>query len=173
MKDILLRHKDHFIECEINGLEMTYTYSDDPKCHYVQTLRNRDSYDCLKRMLNDIYDESEDKDGGYEYACEILQTTECDRFFEGVGRIYFDMRSRDEINEYELEASEKVWLMRSCYISRKEPVHEVARPAMERILSTYSDIPEDGYDTWECGYWNGIMAALRWVLGDDKNFLDT
>ena len=37
----------------------------------------------------------------------------------------------------------------------------------------YDDIPEDGYDTWERGYWNGIMGALRWVIGLEKNFLDT
>ena len=44
---------------------------------------------------------------------------------------------------------------------------------IDRIFSTYNDIPEDGYTDWECGYWNGIMGALRWVLGDDKDFLDT
>ena len=173
MKDILLRHGDQFIECDINDLELTYTYSFDPKAHYVHTLRDRDSYGGLKRMLTDIYNESECKDDGYEYACELLQTTECDKFFVGMGRIYFDIRSRAEINKYELEASEKVWLMRSCHISSREPIHEVARPTMERILNTYKDIPEDGYDTWECGYWNGIMGALRWVLGDEKDFLDT
>lgn len=45
--------------------------------------------------------------------------------------------------------------------------------AVQRILSTYSDIPEDGYNDWKCGYWNGILGALRWAMGDEKNFLDT
>jgi hypothetical protein len=26
---------------------------------------------------------------------------------------------------------------------------------------------------WNYGYWSGILAALRWVLGDEKDFLDT
>lgn len=82
-------------------------------------------------------------------------------------------RSVNEIVEYQEEAFDKVWLMRNCYISEKLPVNEVGRPAMERILNTYDDIPEEGYSDWECGYWNGIMGALRWVLGDEKNDLDT
>lgn len=71
------------------------------------------------------------------------------------------------------EAFDKVWLMRNCCIASKEPVHEVSRSGMERILNYYDDIPEKGYDDWECGYWNGILGALRWVLGNEKDFLDT
>lgn len=26
---------------------------------------------------------------------------------------------------------------------------------------------------WDYGYWSGILAALRWVMGDEKDFLDT
>ena len=83
------------------------------------------------------------------------------------------MRQKEEIEEYLKEAVDKVWLMRNCDIQNKLPTHEVGRPNMERILSTYKDIPQKGYDTWECGYWNGIMGALRWVLGCEKDFLDT
>ena len=84
-----------------------------------------------------------------------------------------DIRSEKEIQDYLTEADDKVWLMRNYDIAHKLPKHEVGRPAIDRILSTYDDIPKTGYDTWECGYWNGIMGALRWVLGDEKNFLDT
>jgi hypothetical protein len=28
-------------------------------------------------------------------------------------------------------------------------------------------------DDWEWGYMNGKFAALRWVLGDEWDFLDT
>jgi hypothetical protein len=82
-------------------------------------------------------------------------------------------RSVNEIVEYQEEAFDKVWLMRSCYIPEKIPVNEVGRPGMERIFNMYDDIPEDGYTDWDCGYWNGILGALRWVLGDEKNDLDT
>lgn len=170
MKDILLIDGDDYIECELNGLELTYTYSDELKCHYVSTLHNKEAYEELKRELDDICNEE-----GYEEAREYLNYVDFnDRFFvKDSHRMYFDLRSRDEIHEYEKEACDKVWLMRLCNIANKTPLHEVSRPAMNRILSTYDDIPKDGYTDWECGYWNGIMGALRWVLGDEKDFLDT
>lgn len=93
------------------------------------------------------------------------------------------MRRVKEIKEYMDEAFDKVWLMRThpCDISsiEKERVKNVtwvtARNAIfeQRILETYPDIPEDEYTDWESGYWNGILGALRWVLGDEKNDLDT
>lgn len=82
-------------------------------------------------------------------------------------------RNTKEIHDYMEEAFDKVWLMRNCYIADKMPVNEVGRPGIERIFNTYDDIPEDGYSDWECGYWNGIMGALRWVLGSEKDLLDT
>lgn len=83
------------------------------------------------------------------------------------------MRKTKEIQTYEKEAFDKVWLMRTSPC--KSPEIEVNRQAaVERILAAYDDIPEEGYDDWECGYWNGVMATLRWVLGDEeKNNLDT
>lgn len=81
-------------------------------------------------------------------------------------------RTNKEILEYMDEAFDKVWLMRSHPVD--DPVIEAKRLlAVKRILKTYDDIPEDEYSKWECGYWNGILGALRWVLGDEKDFLDT
>lgn len=174
MKDILLQHQDHYIECEVDGLEFIYTYSDDPKRHYVLTLRNEASYDSLKNKIREVYESYENKSEGYEVACELLETSDRDGFFTNdIGLCYCDLRDEDEILAYHKEAENKVWLMRSCYIADREPVHEVSRSAMEHILNTYDDIPKEGYSDWECGYWNGIMGALRWVLGEEKDFLDT
>ena len=82
---------------------------------------------------------------------------------------YFNVknhRSKKELRKYEEEAFDKVWLMRTAY--------DENFPAVKRILDTYDDIPKDGYDDWECGYWNGVLGTLRWVLGDDeKDNLDT
>ena len=82
-------------------------------------------------------------------------------------------RSRKDLIAYHKEVDDKVWLMRSRPCD--DPEAEAGRQAeIERILDTYDDIPEDGYDIWEYGYWSGVMATLRWVLGDDeKNNLDT
>lgn len=86
-------------------------------------------------------------------------------------------RSTKEIEEYANEAFDRVWLMRSQPCSDLE-TETRRQEAIERILSMYPDIPlcdytEYAYTDWECGYWNGIMSALRWVLGYEKDFLDT
>lgn len=77
-------------------------------------------------------------------------------------------RDKKEISEYEKEAFDKVWLMRNWDTNNLK-----GQEAIKRIENTYDDIPEDGYTDWECGYWNGILAALRWVEGNGKNFLDS
>lgn len=170
MKDILLRHGDSFIECELEELKMTYTFSDDPKAHTVVILKDHNSYDDLKIKMNRIC-----KSYGYDAACNFLETVDCHRdyFEEGNSKLYFDLRTREEIEDYLDEANDKVWLMRNCFISKRIPKHEAGIPAINRIFSTYDDIPKEGYTNWGCGYWNGIMGALRWVLGLDKDFLDS
>lgn len=174
MKDYLLKHGRYSIKCDIDGLKMTYTFGDDARCHFVVTLRNEEVFDELIEELNDIYNSFNDRGDGYCAVCEYLETMDChDKYFVGESYIYHDLRSRGEINDYLDEALDKVWLMKNCDISRRRPKYEVDRASMERILDDYDDIPKDGYSDWDCGYWNGIMGALRWVLGDDKNFLDT
>ena len=82
-------------------------------------------------------------------------------------------RSAQELIDYEKEAFDKVWLMRTSPCNTPE-IEARRQEAVERILNTYDDIPEDGYDDWECGYWNGVMATCRWALGDEeKDNLDT
>lgn len=169
MKGYLLKHGKHYIKSEINGTDLTYTFCNDPTFHIVITLKDLDLYNDLKQEINDIYDSIDDKD---EALCEIydfLDSNECYRtYFSGETYCYKDMRNRQEIENYESEACDKSWLARNWYPGMRAPNRTV-----ERILNVYDDIPEDGYDTYDCGYWNGIMAALRWVLGEEKNFLDT
>ena len=32
----------------------------------------------------------------------------------------------------------------------------------------------DGFDSWDCGFWNGVLGTLRWVLDEEeKDMLDT
>lgn len=51
-------------------------------------------------------------------------------------------------------------------------IEEARLQAIERIEKEYPEVL-NGFDDWECGYWNGIMGALRWVMGDEKDFLDS
>lgn len=174
MKDILLRHGDICIECELEGTKLTYTFGDDPKRHLVSTLKTENSYNRMKRELNELYESYEDKDEGYFDVCETMETVDFhNRYFTGESYMYNDLRSRDEIGNYLREAEDKAWLMCCCDIANRKPKHGASTTAMNRILNAYDDIPKEGYDAWNCGYWNGIMGALRWILGDEKNYLDT
>lgn len=81
-------------------------------------------------------------------------------------------RSTKKIQAYAKEAADKVWLLHTK--PDKNPTTEVTRQEnVGRILKTYNDIPDGGYTEWEGGYWHGVLSALRWVLGDSKDFLDT
>lgn len=82
------------------------------------------------------------------------------------------MRTEEEILDYMNEATDKVWLMRSRP-TRNPQIERRRQEAIRRILRTYDDIPPEGYSDWECGYWNGVMGALRWALGSERDFLDT
>lgn len=166
MKDYLLQHDGRYIECELDGLKLTYTCSCDPKVHYEVKLRSRAAYCKLKDTIQKIYESHENTSDAYWEAWEFMDSHSSDEFFTNdIRMMHRDLRDVDEICAYEKEAFDKVWLMRS-------------RPGecpdgVQRVLDRYDDIPENGYTDWDCGYWNGIMGALRWVMGDEKDFLDT
>ena len=83
------------------------------------------------------------------------------------------LRSEKELEKYEQEAFDKVWLMRTSPCDIPE-IEARRQEAVKRIMDTYDDIPEYGYDDWGCGFWNGVMATCRWALGDEeKDNLDT
>lgn len=174
VRDILIRHKDNYIECEIEGLELTYTYSDEPKRHHVVRLRDRLSYETLKNEVNNFYNSCRDKGDAYLNICEFLETVDChDKYFtKDAGHVYCDLRDRDEINDYLKEAWDKVWLMRNCDVSSRIPLHEASRPdasdynpkmkwvdnLIQRVEMEADppimNIPldENGEPTWQPGY---------------------
>lgn len=175
MKNVLLGHGEHYIEYELDGLRFTYKCDDDAY-YYTGELKNEDSFSEMKKELLNIYHEMD-----YESVLDQMNTVDfVDKYFKDEHlTCYCDLRTRDEIHEYEKEACDKVWYMRSRPVSnpnnnpKLDEIELGRRKGIARVLNTYKDIPEDGYTDWECGYWNGIMGALRWVLGDEKDFLDT
>ena len=84
------------------------------------------------------------------------------------------MRKEKEILEYLDEAFDKVWLMRTTPCENSDREEERIKN-VERILNQYSDIPKEGYSEWDCGFYNGVLGTLRWVLDENENkdFLDT
>lgn len=92
-----------------------------------------------------------------------------DYFKEKYGR-----RSKKEIDKYLDEAFDKVWLVRSYDFENKTNIYKEGKEGCNRILSQYKDIPQNGYSTWDYGFWSGVLATLRWVRYDEeKNNLDT
>lgn len=83
----------------------------------------------------------------------------------------YDMRKIKEIQDYEQEAMNRVWYMRSRPCNIPE-IEEGRLKALEKVEKEYPEVL-DGFDEWECGYWNGILGAMRWVMGEDKDMLDT
>ena len=93
------------------------------------------------------------------------------------------MRTTVEILAAEDEFFDKVWYVRSLIREeriadgRDEPMQpEIARSAaaararVEQRLGVENLGP---WPDWEWGFVNGKLSALRWVLGEEWDFLDT
>lgn len=82
------------------------------------------------------------------------------------------MRTEDEIIKYLGEVLDKVWYMRS----RPCDIPDIEKGRLKSIKRVEKEYPEvkKGFDDWECGFWNGVLGTLRWVLGkEEKDMLDT
>lgn len=82
------------------------------------------------------------------------------------------MRTEEEIIKYMDEAFDKVWYMRS----RPCDIPDIEKGRLKSIKRVEKEYPEvkKGFDDWECGFWNGVLGTLRWVLGEEeKDNLDT
>ena len=88
---------------------------------------------------------------------------------------YFEeevMKTEGEILDYLKEALDKVWYMRSTPCDNPE-IEKGRLKAIKRVEKEFPEVKE-GFDTWDCGFWNGVLGTLRWVLGDEeKDNLDT
>ncbi len=77
-------------------------------------------------------------------------------------------RSLDEILAAEQRFFDLIWYQRS--INRMHPLGEAGRRRIEEQYEV-RDLPP--YSDFEWGMLNGKLSALRWVLGNDWDFLDT
>jgi hypothetical protein len=92
-------------------------------------------------------------------------------------------RGLDEILAAHQELFDKIWYDRSMSNEQRlldkgdndkvEELRRVASPGRERVESTYGTENLGPYDKFEWGMLNGKLSTLRWVLGDEWDFLDT
>lgn len=93
------------------------------------------------------------------------------------------IRPKAELLAAEKEFFDKVWYVRSLIGQEKVDAGERDAPdeklqaqidaARQRVRDTYGADNVGPWDDWEWGFVNGKLSALRWVLGDDWDFLDT
>jgi Restriction endonuclease len=105
---------------------------------------------------------------------ELLDTHEI--FIQG-------MRTVSQILEAEQEFFDKVWYVRKLILEEaiEDGRHEPLQPDIERMMHEAMRRVEEKrgrenlgpWDDWHWGYVHGHLSALRWVLGDDWDFLDT
>lgn len=94
------------------------------------------------------------------------------------------MRSKKEIVEYINEAWDRVWLNRKydlfCDVMvgevylNKDQVTAIMK-AVDNVIEKYNIQNDEGnLNDWDYGFWSGVLATTRWVLGEEsKKMLDT
>lgn len=92
------------------------------------------------------------------------------------------MRSAKTISEAENEFNDRVWYNRKLVMlehmregteSVDEDVMDKVTDAMRKCEEKYGGAENLMYDDFEWGMINGKLSALRWVLGEDWDDLDT
>ena len=92
------------------------------------------------------------------------------------------VRPESEIGDAASEFFDRVWYYRKIVMfenikAGKETITpeilKGCKAAMKRVREKYGRNVGHYMTDWEWGYVNGKFAALRWVLGDEWDFLDT
>jgi hypothetical protein len=111
------------------------------------------------------------------FGDEFTELSEETEFFRD------EPRTLAEILEAEEEFFDKVWYVRSIVMEDDKPIPDDIREGMlaarARIEAKYGrkelwkPIGRGHEKAWQYGYLNGKLAAMRWVLGSEWDFLDT
>lgn len=87
------------------------------------------------------------------------------------------MRTKKEIQDFEENLFDQLWYERSVnseeyFGPQSEESRQIALDAQARLREKRADfkLPDNAY---ELGVLEGKLSALRWVLGDDWDNLDT
>lgn len=159
--------------------------------HYM--IKDKSKYDKLINLLKlrlgflcDLKKETEERDEDFTIDTIVNHIDNVVFYLSDYLKDFEDIelqpRTDEEIAEYMDEAFDRVWLVRKqnmfCNIADGtetiDPI--ILEQCKKAIIESCAKYNIDFYEPvsdWDYGYWSGILAALRWVLGDEKNSLDT
>jgi hypothetical protein len=83
------------------------------------------------------------------------------------------MRSEQEIESAERRIGERVWYERHLTLRKRGHISEGADAAAAAIRQRVGEDELGPYSDFEWGFISGKLSALRWVLGDDWDSLDS
>jgi len=107
---------------------------------------------------------------------ELMSDIEAEQDWEDVPRSF------TELSEAQEELFDKIWYNRHQNQAHKakqgidgvtQKDIAVGKPAAKRIEKQYGKVNLGPYDDFEWGMLNGKLSAIRWVMGDEWDFLDT
>jgi hypothetical protein len=91
-----------------------------------------------------------------------------------VGGLALPMRTRDNIEAAAEEFCDKVWYDRQQLLYNRHKIRRTDGEDVARCIEDkYGKANLGPYDDFEWGMINGKLSALRWVLGDEWDMLDT
>jgi len=112
---------------------------------------------------------------GLDEFKEIVLFTMKDEYFEGP-------RSLDEIGEMANEICEMIWFDRHLVLREKvekgietvdSEIWKGALESAERVIKKYGEENLSPYSKFDWGILNGKLSAIRWVMGEEWDMLDT
>lgn len=123
-----------------------------------------------------------DVDGLRDVLADALGQTFLDEVAE-VQLVHTEARTLAEILQAEQEFFDKVWYVRKLILKEKveagerEPLPpggmDAIEASMRAIEERYGAENVGPWDDWGWGFVHGKLSALRWVLGDEWDSLDT
>lgn len=155
-------------------------YDKGHACVYHFLIKDAKEYDKFVNELKELFE-----------SCESVTAAE-DRFDASDDFIYTylddypeyqpEMRTEKEICEYMDEACDRVWLVRkqNLYCNLLAGAETIQLDVLDKVIKAIDEVCDkynidfkEPVSDWDYGYWSGILAALRWVMGDEKDCLDT
>lgn len=165
-----------------NGFGVCYQHN-ARGCIWHFLLKEIDKYDEAKDTLQELICGIDNPPEVYDTLVDYFSSDDMYEYLDDEPEYEESpTRTEEEINEYMSEAHDRVWLIRKQQMFNNilmgtEAIHAAvlgeSMKAIDRVCDKYAIDFKEPVSDWDYGYWSGILAALRWVMGDEKDFLDT